>query len=121
MGEERRKYKRIYMRLPVEYRGKNIWQQVEVHNISEGGIFVITDKLESPGTPVELILAFGEKEKKMVYVEGTVVWCREKSAKSEEGELFPIGMGIQFRKFSSTENRQFIAEHIKNWDKNGET
>ena len=53
MGAERRKYKRVFIRLSVEYRGKNIWQKVEADNISEGGIFLVTERVEPPGTSVE--------------------------------------------------------------------
>lgn len=122
MGAERRKYKRVFIRLSVEYRGKNIWQKVEADNISEGGIFLVTERIEPPGTPVEVIFNFGKVDKKLIYAEGIVAWSREQAGTDEEGKALPPGMGIQFNKFSNLEARTFLAKEVEKWEsEDGET
>lgn len=116
MGIERRKFKRVFIRLSVEYRGKNIWQKIEADNISEGGIFVVTDKIEPPGTVVEVIFNFGKDSKKLIYAEGIVCWARDKESVDEQGKPVPPGMGIQFNKFSPLESRTFLAQEVDKWE-----
>ena len=122
MGAERRKHKRVFIRFSVEYRGKNIWQKVEAENISEGGIFLITERIEPPGTIVEVIFNFGKKTKKLIYAEGIVAWNREKETVDKDGKVLPPGMGIQFNKYSPLESRTFLAKEVEKWEsENGET
>ncbi len=113
MGIENRKYQRAYLRFSVEYRGQNIWQKVDTENVSEGGLFVVTDKIEPPGSLVEIMFTFGGKDKRLVCVQGKVAWIRDKPVINPKGENLPRGMGIQFTKFLSLESRKFMAEQIK--------
>ena len=110
---ERRRYKRIPAFVPVEYRGKTIWQVVEAHNISEGGTFISTDKIEAPESLAELIFNFGEEGQNFVYTQGKVVWNREKPLSNSEGKIVPAGMGVQFTKFLSLEYKKFISDKVR--------
>lgn len=116
MTIEKRKYKRVYLRFPVECRGKNIWQKAEASNVSEGGMFVVTDKVEEVGTPLEVIFNFGKKDKKLIHADGVVVWVREKEIVDSEGRHFPVGMGIRFIHFSPLDTREFMAKEIEEWE-----
>jgi Tfp pilus assembly protein PilZ len=97
--DEKRKYKRAFIKLAVEYRGKSFWQMVEANDISAGGMFVATDKVEPAQTKIEIIFELGkEPYKKTIRAEGVVAWSRAQAAKDEKGEAVPAGMGIMFTK-----------------------
>jgi len=112
--EERRRYKRAYVRFSVEYRGRNFWQVVEAQDISAGGMFVATDKVEPPQTRVEVMFSFGEKEKRFIHAEGIVVWNRPRPQTISGGEVLPAGMGIMFTKFLPSRSQNFIKDLIEN-------
>jgi len=113
MAVERRRYKRIYTHFPVEYRSKKLWQKVKALNISEGGMFLLTEKVESPGTHVEVIFNLGKEEKGHIYAEGRIVWNREKLQIDSQGKAVPPGVGIEFIKFFSPEFTEFIAKKVE--------
>lgn len=115
MRKERRKFPRVYIKIVGEYKGANIWQQVIVDNISLGGMFVITDKVEPKGTEVEFIFKFGRRQERIFMVKGVVVWCREKVEYDSSGRELPPGMGIEFRELP-TLWRKFLQEEIDNWE-----
>ncbi|MCK4809661.1 MAG: PilZ domain-containing protein [Candidatus Omnitrophica bacterium] len=112
---EKRKYKRVSVSFSAEYRGKNIWQGAETNNISEGGMFLSTEKVESSETAAELIFNFDEEGQEIIYIKGKVIWNREIPVVNNQGKAMPAGMGIQFIKFFSSECREFIAGKINNW------
>jgi uncharacterized protein (TIGR02266 family) len=119
MGIEKRRYPRVYVKLPGEYRGKYIWQKVTIYNLSEGGMFVATEKVEPPGTQVQIIFELGNKDNKMrFYIEATVVWNREKE-ENKEGRVFPAGMGVEFKKILPSEAKKFLKEVIEEILKKG--
>lgn len=111
--EEKRKYKRAYIKFSVEYRGKNFWQLVQAWDISAGGMFVVTEKVEPPQTKVEVMFAFGKDDKRFIHVEGVVAWNRPKPTDDGSGNVLPAGMGIMFTKFLPSRSRDFINEVIK--------
>src|SRR3989338_647842 len=118
--EEKRKQKRALIRLKAEYRGKNLWQMVEARDISAGGMFIATDKVEPAQTKVELLFELGKDEhKKTICVEGVVAWNRLKPIKDEKGELQPAGMGIMFTKITPSVSKNAIDEIVKEMDKGG--
>jgi Tfp pilus assembly protein PilZ len=112
--EEKRKYKRAYIRFPVEYRGKSFWQVVQAQDISAGGMFIATNKIELPQTKVEVMFTFGNGEKRLIHVEGVVVWNRPKPKDDGKGNLLPAGMGIMFTKFLPSRSQNFIKDLIEN-------
>lgn len=118
--EEKRKQKRAFIRLKAEYRGKNLWQMVEARDISAGGMFIATDKVEPPQTKVELLFELGKEEhKKNIRAEGVVAWNRREAIKDEKGELQPAGMGIMFSKITPSVSKNAIDEIIKEMDRGG--
>lgn len=113
-GSEKRKYKRAYIKLTVECRGKNFWQMVEAQDISAGGMFVATEKLEPPQTKLEVMFELGKDDKKkIIRAEGIVAWNRPQSAKGEKGEIQPAGMGIMFTKVTPLASKNIIEDMIK--------
>jgi hypothetical protein len=110
---EKRQYKRVYIRFSVEYRGKSFWQIVEAQDISAGGMFVVTDKIEPPQTRIEVMFTFGKDEKRPIHAEGVVAWNRAKPKVVGPGNVLPPGMGIMFTKFLPYHSRDFIDDIIK--------
>lgn len=115
--EEKRKQKRAFIRLKAEYRGKHLWQMVEAQDISAGGMFIATDKVEPAQTKVELLFELGKDEhKKSIRAEGVVAWNRREAIKDEKGELRPAGMGIMFTKITPSVSKNVIDEIVKEMD-----
>jgi Tfp pilus assembly protein PilZ len=120
--EEKRQYRRAYIKLNVECRGKSFWQCVETRDISAGGIFVVTDKVEPAKTKIEVMFEFSEGEsKKIILAEGVVAWSRSSSFKDQSGQQQPPGMGIMFTKVTPSVGKNFIDQFVKNVEekKNG--
>ncbi len=118
--EEKRQFKRAYIKVTVEYRGKNFWQMVEAKDISAGGIFVATDTVEPPDTAVEIMFEFGDEkgQKQFMHAEGTVAWSRPKETHDAEGNVLPAGMGIRFTKINPLSAKDFIDEIVKKLEEN---
>ncbi len=112
--EERRKHKRAYIKLPVECRGKIYWQYIEARDISAGGMFVVTDKVEPPRTKVEIMFELGEeKDKRFILAEGTVAWNRPNPIMDKTGKIQSAGMGIMFTKLAPLSAKEFIDQLVK--------
>lgn len=112
--EEKRKYKRAYVRFPVEYRGKSFWQVVQAQDISAGGMFIATQKVEPPQTKVEILFSFGKDNARLIHAEGVVAWNRAKPKDDGKGNVLPAGMGIMFTKFLPSRSQNFIKDLIEN-------
>jgi len=111
---EKRQYQRAYVKLRVECRGKSFWQYVETRDISAGGMFVATDKVEPPQTKVEVMFEFGDKEKKFIHAEGVVAWSKAKPTPGESGTMIPAGMGVMFTKITPASGRNYIDQMVRN-------
>lgn len=106
--------------MKAEYRGKNLWQMVEARDISAGGMFIATDKVEPPQTRVELLFELGKDEhKKNIRAEGAVAWTRRETIKDEKGGLQPPGMGVMFTKITPSVSKNTIDEIVKEMDRGG--
>lgn len=118
--EEKRQYKRAFIRLSVEYRGKSSWQMIEARDISAGGMFVVTDAVEPANTEIEIMFELGEgdKEKQFVQAKGVVAWSRDKEICDAEGNKQPAGMGIRFTKLSPLSAKDFINKAVKKLEEN---
>ena len=113
--DEKRRYKRAYIKLPVEYRGKNVWQMVEALDISMGGMFVATNKIEPAQTKIEIMFELGKETKKTIHAEGLVAWIRTTPIKNEKGDITrPAGMGIMFTKLTPFMSKEEIETLVKN-------
>lgn len=118
--EERRKQKRAFIKLSVEYRSKNFWQMIEALDVSTGGMFLATDKIEPPQTKIEIMFEIGkEPHKKIVHAEGVVTWTRPKAVKDEKGKIQPSGMGVMFTKMTPSAAKLSIENMIKQEEDKG--
>ena len=112
--QEKRKHKRTYIKLPVECRGKSYWQYIEARDISAGGMFVVTDKVEPPRTKVEIMFELGEeKDKRFILAEGVVAWNRPNPIMDVTGKVQSAGMGIMFTKLTPLSAKEFIEQLVK--------
>ena len=114
-GMEKRKHKRAYIKLSVECRGKNFWQMVEAQDISAGGLFLATEKVEPAQTKLEIMFELGKDDKKKtIRAEGVVAWNRPQAVKDVKGEMQPAGMGIMFTKVTPLASKNIIEDIVKN-------
>jgi len=112
--EEKREFKRATIKVKVECRGKSFWQYVETRDISAGGMFVETDKVEPAKTKIEVMFEFEQQaEKKFIHAEAVVAWSRPKPVKEESGEIVPAGMGIMFTKIMPSGGKEYIDQLVK--------
>ncbi len=112
MTKDRRRYVRINIELLVESRGERIWQTTKTMNISEGGIFLKTNRVENPNTFLEIILPLKDERNRNLSIESKVVWSKEEPFVDGMGKEVPAGMGIEFVKFPSPEYREIIRREI---------
>ncbi len=111
--EEKRKHKRVNLQISVECRGKNFWQCVVTNDVSVGGMFIATDKVEPPQTAVDVMFEIGGDHTRFIHAEGVVTWARSKPAADEKGQMQPAGMGIMFIKLMPLTAKDYIEEMIK--------
>ena len=85
--QEKRRFRRIAITMPIDYLGEKLLQFRKITDISQGGVFIKTNKVEPPGTKVKLILIFPDSDES-IEVDGVVVRISRD---------VPIGgMGIMF-------------------------
>lgn len=113
---ERRRFPRILVKLPADSRSQRVWQVKDVINLSKGGVFLVTDKIEPPGTKLELIFDFGKEDKRKIQAEAVIVWVRDKNEHCGD-KVLPPGMGIEFIKLFPQDAGKYLEELIKDWDK----
>ena len=86
-GSERRQNGRLPVELPATFTSESLEMDVdlEVRNVSSGGLFVRSEFLEPTGTEVTLRVAFTDRD---VNVRGRVAWVAEHAPSGP-------GMGIE--------------------------
>ena len=89
-GRPMRRTLRVPTHLKVRFTRGSTIDNSPTHEISEGGLFLITRRPLAPGTPLHLEIDTGDPGPPLE-VAGTVAWVR--SAADESG---PAGMGIRF-------------------------
>jgi c-di-GMP-binding flagellar brake protein YcgR len=115
--EEKREHKRANIRVSVECRGVNFWQYVETRDLSAGGMFIATDKVEPPQTKMDVMFEIGDGgTKKFIHAEAVVTWSRKGSFTDEKGEVQPPGMGVMFTKFIPLKAKGEIESLIKDME-----
>jgi uncharacterized protein (TIGR02266 family) len=92
MINEKRKEKRIPIKLRVDYQCKDNYLFTYSKNLSKNGIFITTKDPLSPGTKLELQFTLSEP-KKNINVLGEVIWINEKNKNDPHNQP---GMGIKF-------------------------
>jgi Tfp pilus assembly protein PilZ len=112
--DDRRKHKRAFIKIQVECRGNKFWQYVETKDLSAGGMFLATDKVEEPQAKLEIIFEFEKgAEKKFICAEGIVVWTRPQTLGDGQGNALPAGMGIMFTKLNPSTAKGYLESYIK--------
>ncbi len=112
--EAKRKHKRVNLKISVECRGKNFWQCVITNDISAGGMFIATDRVEPPQANVDVMFEIGDDHKRPIHAKGRVTWVRTEPIIDEDGQIQPSGMGIMFTKLVPLMAKDYIEEMIKN-------
>jgi uncharacterized protein (TIGR02266 family) len=97
----RRKALRVPSNLKVECAGSALTEQASTEQISEGGVFLVTERPLPVGTPLLLRLTGDRGE--TVEVEGAVVWVRRR-----ESGGGPSGVGIEFSNLDASQ-REAVA------------
>jgi uncharacterized protein (TIGR02266 family) len=91
-----REHPRVPLSVEVSLESEhNFWAGI-TNNISEGGIFVVTDHPPPRGTHVTFDLVIGEGGERF-HIEGEVCWVRDERMASEGS---PAGCGIRWVKIS---------------------
>ena len=108
-GQEarRRRALRVPTHLKVRCSHDSADQLNVASEISEGGLFLATEKPLAPGTPLHLDLE-GLGDGSPLEVEGVVVWVRDQSAGDS-----PPGMGIRFTNLDDVQRQavDYLVEH----------
>ena len=89
-GRPMRRTLRVPTHLKVRFTRGSTIDVSSTQEISEGGLFLITRRPLTPGTPLHLEIDDGDLEA-TIEVEGTVTWVR----RTDDGDG-PAGMGIRF-------------------------
>ncbi|PIQ89588.1 MAG: hypothetical protein COV72_02295 [Candidatus Omnitrophica bacterium CG11_big_fil_rev_8_21_14_0_20_42_13] len=82
-NDDKRRYSRYDITIPVDCSGMHFLQSRKSRNISLGGIFIDTNMPEQPGTTIEMVFLFKEDWGR-VKLKGRVVWAGDG------------GMGVEF-------------------------
>ena len=106
MKDERslRKHARRKIEVLVSFELNGIENEYVSRELSEGGVFVVTDEPLSIGTQAELNIKIG---KESIKVEGEVVYSVDK--KQAASEFREPGMGIKFLRLSLEIKKKIIS------------
>jgi len=104
-GERRRRSLRVRTHLKVLVTSHLAQELLLVHDLSENGLFLRTQRPCAPGTPLQV--EFHDLHGRSVELEGTVVWVR----KEREGHG-PPGMGVALHALSDWD-RTVLCELVE--------
>jgi uncharacterized protein (TIGR02266 family) len=106
VSQNMRSSPRIATKIEITFKEPGSLIRAYMLNVSNGGIFVKTDKPIKLDSVVSLIIGLpGDPEK--MEIQGRVVWSNPTGDKSS----FPKGMGLQFVNLNS-ENREKIGDFV---------
>jgi type IV pilus assembly protein PilZ len=108
---DRRKHPRIFLRALVDYESQDTFIYDYSKDLSQGGIFIQTDKPLKINDVIELKFSLPDIAK-VFNVKGEVKWTN-----TEEGEGLMKGMGIEFKDMSA-EDRKMLQEYVHRANKN---
>ena len=110
----RRRFKRVPISLDIEYKQKFSAKELFFHgrvvNVSAVGVFVVTDKVFSPGDLLTTRINFTPKPG-IIDLDAKVVWVSEKESQPQG---LP-GMGITFHNITTEKQAliiQFVERHL---------
>jgi uncharacterized protein (TIGR02266 family) len=101
---EKRKNPRIMVRVLVDFESDNTYFYDYSNNLSEGGIFVETDKLLPVGTSLTLRFTLPSVDRVFQAI-GRVAWLYDPKA-GDEGpprQVLGRGMGVEFKNLDATD------------------
>lgn len=88
--QDRRRLKRIVKRIPARFQSQGLIGRGHIKNITKEGLFLRTNRLPRPGSPVRVI--FEPPNGPKVEVEGTVRWTTAQLPPSSDS---PPGFGMK--------------------------
>ena len=104
--EDRRKSPRLDVILKVRFERKEDFQEALIHNISQLGVYLATDRPFDVGYQflIEIDLP---NDKGQIQGKCEVVWVNQVEAKD-----YPKGMGVQFMELKS-KDRELLTEYLE--------
>lgn len=109
--KERREYKRIAIKVPVNWKSERHWKSkrsdaffFHTHNITSKGLFLKTNLRPKKGSRLSLELKV-RKVKKPITLGGKVIWI---ARKTEQPYHYP-GLGIEFENIPKKDHRRLYA------------
>ncbi|MEJ2363703.1 MAG: TIGR02266 family protein [Deltaproteobacteria bacterium] len=104
--EDRRNSPRLDVILRVRFERKEDFQEALIHNISQLGVYLATDRPFDVGYQflIEIDLP---NDKGQIQGKCEVVWVNQVEAKD-----YPRGMGVQFMELKS-KDRQLLTEYLE--------
>lgn len=106
VSPERRKFPRVMVRALVDFESLNTYLYDYSTDLSEGGIFIETEKPLPPGTPLTLRFTLPGVDR-VFEVKAKVAWLNE-----ERSSRLPRGMGVQFESMDDAD-RKAIENYIR--------
>ena len=115
-GPERRKQPRVFVRALVDYESPDTYLYDYSKDLSEGGVFIETQKPLPTGTPVTLRFTLPDIDR-VFQVKGKVAWLNETRPKGgAKAPKLPVGMGVQFEAIEEPDRvaiRGYVDKLIK--------
>jgi uncharacterized protein (TIGR02266 family) len=107
-GKERRGDIRAKLDLRVAYgTAFDVTTTAYMQDIGHGGVFVRTENPLEIGAHLDLEFTLPEKFR-TIKAQATVAWSR----KTEEGDLFPAGMGLEFTQIQPVDQKS-LYDYVK--------
>lgn len=106
VGWERREDNRVYADLRITVQSVGLLTEQQAVNISNGGVFLATQRLIPLGERLQLTLHFDEPARDIT-ARGVVVWQNEEQLPRQ-----PRGVGVRFTQLDADDCR-FISYYIK--------
>ncbi len=113
MGIEKRQHHRLPIQLNAEVRGKTVFQSAKCYNLSQGGMFLATEKIENPGSKLEITFEIEGERRRVIQAEAIVRWTRTTSGACDDGSFLPPGMGVQFVKVFPSNGIKLLERMIE--------
>lgn len=89
---DRRRLKRMIQRIPARFQAGPLRGRGHIKNVSRAGVFVRSDSLPHPGSPVQILFLNHSQEK--IEITGTVRWTTDQLPNVTPDT--PKGFGVLF-------------------------
>jgi uncharacterized protein (TIGR02266 family) len=105
-----RRDKRVACHLKVKYRAFGVTLSGYLLNLSQNGVYLVTDHALELGAVIDLIFALPEPQGSIIQLRGHVAWLN--TSKSRNKQSFPHGFGVEFVSPSEETTRE-LARFIE--------